>query len=53
MHTGLRYFLGLFKFLHGLSKFLIGDFALSFLLVVKVQASAFQLLEMVLGRGWL
>lgn len=49
MHAGLSHLLGLLKLLHGLTQLLVGDLALPLLLVIKVQAAAFQLLQVVLG----
>lgn len=51
VHAGLGHLLGLLKLLQGLAQLLIGDPALSLLLVVEVQAAALQLLQVVLGWG--
>lgn len=48
VHAGLSHLLGLLKLLHGLTQLLVGDLALPLLLVIKVQAAAFQLLQVVL-----
>lgn len=40
VHAGLSHLLGLFELLQGLAQLLIGNPALSLLLVVKVQAAA-------------
>lgn len=48
IHAVLRHVLRLVKLLQRLSNFLIGDLALTLLLVVVIQAPAFQLLQVVL-----
>lgn len=49
VHAGLRHLLGLLELLEGLAQLLVGDLALPLLLVVEVQATALQLLQVVLG----
>lgn len=48
VHAGLSHFLRLMKLLQGLSNLLVWDLALALFLVVIVQATAFELLEVVL-----
>lgn len=53
VHGALSHFFRLVELLQGLSDLLIGDFTMALFLVVVVQTSAFQLLQMMLkGTAW-